>query len=119
MSNEQNVAIFVYGTLRDSAVQIMHIGREVKGAEDTLQEYGKSMWGPYPIIAPTKGSNIEGEVLTITEKELESVDRYEGLDSPSTPYVRKLVSLKSGQEAFVYVKGNKKGREKLDAENIN
>ena len=93
--------LFVYGTLKDPAVQQAVFGRVVEGTPDALEGYhrGEITLGSrvYPIIRPDEGSQVEGRVLEVTLQELALIDRYEGSD-----YQRVQVTLKSGQRAWVY-----------------
>ncbi len=93
--------LFVYGTLKDPAVQQAVFGRMVEGTPDVLAGYkkGEITLGAavYPIIRPDEASQVEGRVLEITAHELALIDRYEGSD-----YQRVQVTLTSGKRAWVY-----------------
>lgn len=93
--------LFVYGTLKDPAVQQAVFGRVARGKLDTLEGFAKGeivLEGTvYPIIRPDSQSVVEGLVIEVTPVELAQIDRYEGDD-----YQRVQVTLKSGQRAWVY-----------------
>jgi gamma-glutamylcyclotransferase (GGCT)/AIG2-like uncharacterized protein YtfP len=93
--------LFVYGTLRDPAVQQAVFGRVVEAVADTLAGYEKgeiTLDGTvYGIIRPDAQSQVEGQVIEVTPQELAVIDRYEGDD-----YQRFQVTLKSSQRAWVY-----------------
>jgi gamma-glutamylcyclotransferase (GGCT)/AIG2-like uncharacterized protein YtfP len=93
--------LFVYGTLKDPAVQQAVFGRVVEGTPDMLDGYhkGEITLGSnvYAIIRPDSESHVEGLALEVMPQELALIDRYEGSD-----YRRVQVTLKSGQRAWVY-----------------
>ncbi|HKZ33905.1 MAG TPA: gamma-glutamylcyclotransferase family protein [Candidatus Nanoarchaeia archaeon] len=97
--------LFVYGTLRDSDVQLSVIGRNPDAAEDSLDNYTLSEVKIdneyYPAIRQGNGK-IYGLVLKITEEELEKIDRYEELEKGF--YERVEVKLNSGTKAYAYIK---------------
>ena len=107
------VHLFSYGTLRQDAVQMASFGRFLKGAPDVLPGWKQEMveiTDPdvlaksgerfHPIVVPGEiADNVTGMVFEITEDELAAADRYEVAD-----YKRVAVRLKSGVEAWVYVK---------------
>ena len=70
MAGEQIEHLFVYGTLRDPAVQERIIGRLISGIPDVLHGYGKeqimSDGALYPIIVPVPGLSVDGAVLELT-----------------------------------------------------
>jgi hypothetical protein len=107
------VRLFSYGTLQQQSVQLSSFGRLLIGAPDALPGWkremveitdpdvlAKSGMRFHPIIVPgTASDEVTGMVFEITEDELASADRYEVSD-----YKRIAVRLKSGAEAWVYVK---------------
>ena len=107
------VRLFSYGTLQQEGVQLSSFGRLLKGAPDALPGWkremveitdpdvlAKSGMRFHPIIVPGAASDeVAGMVFEITEDELASADRYEVAD-----YKRVAARLKSGTEAWVYVK---------------
>jgi hypothetical protein len=107
------VHLFSYGTLQQDGVQMSSFGRLLKGVPDALPGWKREMveitdahvlvksgMRFHPIIVPGAATdNVTGTVFEITEDELASADRYEVAD-----YKRITVRLKSGTEAWVYVK---------------
>ncbi len=97
--------VFVYGTLKDSAIQKGVIGRVVIATPDTLKGYKKSVIeinnNRYPIVIPDSDSKdvIEGFVLELSSEELKKLDEYE-----TDAYQRKKVSLVSGKQVWLYQK---------------
>jgi len=93
--------LFVYGTLKDPVVQKTVFGRIVEGIPDSLDGYRKTEIamsdGVFPIIIRESGSAVDGLILEVTREELALIDRYE-----TDAYRRVRVTLKSGQEAWVY-----------------
>lgn len=107
--------VFSYGTLRQSEVQQALYGREVLTVADTLPGY-RLDWLVItdPDVIATSGSDrhpilrrgepgdlVEGAFLELDGTELAATDAYEVAD-----YVRRVVTLASGVEAFVYVAGD-------------
>jgi gamma-glutamylcyclotransferase (GGCT)/AIG2-like uncharacterized protein YtfP len=112
MSDAADVHLFSYGTLRQAQVQMDSFGRLLEGREDVLPGYrlsqleitdpdvlAKSEARFHPIAEPSVGDEVAGTVFQITPAELEAADAYEVSD-----YARVAVRLKSGVEAFVYVR---------------
>ena len=114
MDDGANLYLFSYGTLQQEGVQIASFGRLLKGADDALPGYKQSMieiTDPevvrtsgkrfHPIVAASDdpADEIPGKVFEITPAELAAADAYEVSD-----YKRILVRLKSGVDAWVYVK---------------
>jgi gamma-glutamylcyclotransferase (GGCT)/AIG2-like uncharacterized protein YtfP len=107
------VRLFSYGTLQQDGVQLASFGRLLKGAADALPGWtcemveitdpavlAKSGMRLHPILVRgTASDSVTGMVFEITEDELASADRYEVAD-----YKRILARLKSGMDAWVYVK---------------
>ena len=95
--------LFVYGSLRDPAIQQKIIGRTVEGRRDILEGYTTStvqLYGTvYPILVPDYDGSIEGFILFLTKEEVEKIDAYE-----TDAYERVKVTLKSGEIAWVYRK---------------
>lgn len=93
--------LFVYGTLQDPVVQQRVIGREIEGKPDVLDDYFKSEIvmsdGTFPIIVPEVGKSVAGKVLDVTQEEIDRMDIYE-----TSAYRRIRVTLRSGQETWVY-----------------
>jgi gamma-glutamylcyclotransferase (GGCT)/AIG2-like uncharacterized protein YtfP len=107
------IHLFSYGTLQQDGVQMLSFGRLLNGAPDALPGWksesveitdpdvlAKSGLRFHPIVVPGSASDeVAGMVFEITEDELASADRYEVAD-----YKRIAVRLKSGTDAWVYVK---------------
>lgn len=113
-SNETGVLLFSYGTLQDKAVQRANFGRELNGRADAMTGYVQrwveitdpeviktSGLARHPIVSASDDpqDEVPGMVFEITAQELEAADRYEVSD-----YKRVSVRLKSGAQAWVYVK---------------
>jgi uridine kinase len=107
------VRLFSYGTLRFSAVQVEHFGRELVGVPDSLPGHRRdwltitdpavvasSGTDRHPIVRPTgdPADRTEGTVLTLTTEELAAADLYEVDD-----YRRSRVRLASGTVGWVYL----------------
>jgi gamma-glutamylcyclotransferase (GGCT)/AIG2-like uncharacterized protein YtfP len=109
---DTTVRLFSYGTLRQAGVQMASFGRLLEGREDVLSGYrlgrleitdpdvlAKSEARFHPIAEQSPGDEVAGTVFAITEAELAAADTYEVSD-----YKRVSVRLKSGLEAWVYVR---------------
>jgi gamma-glutamylcyclotransferase (GGCT)/AIG2-like uncharacterized protein YtfP len=108
------VLLFSYGTLQDKAVQMANFGRYLTGRPDTLPGYTLL---PILIVDPAvvalsgkthhfiaqpglkATDEVQGTVFEVTADELIAADRYEVSD-----YTRVTVILKSGVQAWVYVR---------------
>ena len=105
--------LFSYGTLRLEDVQRKTFGRSLNGRQDALVGYqvvsveihdpdfkAKHVAGPQNNLKYTGSTsdNVEGFALELTREELELADTYEPVE-----YKRKLVQLKSGVSAWVYL----------------
>ena len=108
------VLLFSYGTLQDKKVQVSTFGRELTGRKDVLSGYiqtnipildqkiaAQSGESYYANASPTSNPRdaVSGTVFEITKQELAKADRYE----EPAEYRRILVTLKSGEQAWVYV----------------
>ena len=105
--------LFSYGTLQQESVQIASFGRVLKGTPDALPGWRREMVEIidaevfclsgerfHPILVPgDAGDEIAGMVFEISEEELQRADAYEVAE-----YKRITARLKSGLEAFVYVR---------------
>lgn len=124
MADETMIHLFSYGTLRQPEVQMASFGRLLTGSEDAMPGYRTSLLeitDPavlatsgerfHPIVEPSDeaGDEVAGMVFQISEAELLAADAYEVSD-----YARTRVRLKSGIDAWVYVKAV----EESDAERI-
>lgn len=114
MSQPGLAYLFSYGTLQNEAVQLSSFGRRLDGAPDVMPGYRQSMveiTDPavlatsgarfHPIVepSPNPADEVAGMVFQVTPTELAAADAYEVAD-----YVRVLVRLKSGLDAWVYVR---------------
>lgn len=106
--------LFSYGTLQLEQVQLESFGRLLHGEDDAMPGYRKTMveiTDPevlrksgerfHPIVAPSgdPADEVAGKVFRITSAELAAADQYEVGD-----YKRVAVRLKSGNEAWVYIR---------------
>ena len=112
MSGARSETLFSYGTLRQAGVQMTSFGRLLEGRADVLPGYrlgrlqitdpdvlAKSETGFHPIAEESPGDEVAGAVFEITPSELAAADAYEVSD-----YKRISLRLKSGLEAWVYVR---------------
>jgi gamma-glutamyl AIG2-like cyclotransferase len=114
MSQPGLAYLFSYGTLQTEAVQLSSFGRRLDGAPDALPGYRQSLveiTDPavlatsgarfHPIVEPSSNpaDEVAGTVFQVTPAELIAADAYEVSD-----YARVSVRLKSGLEAWVYVR---------------
>ncbi len=105
--------LFSYGTLQQDDVQLATFGRPLVGQWDELTGFEPSLvriTDPQVVAATGQthysnaaftgnaDSRVSGTVFEVTDAELESADRYE---EPAS-YGRILVTLASGQQAWVY-----------------
>jgi Gamma-glutamyl cyclotransferase, AIG2-like len=105
--------LFSYGTLQQESVQIASFGRALQGKPDALPGWRREMVEIidaevfclsgerfHPILVPGNDADeIPGMVFEISEEELQRADAYE-----VAAYKRIAQRLKSGLEAFVYVR---------------
>jgi gamma-glutamylcyclotransferase (GGCT)/AIG2-like uncharacterized protein YtfP len=114
MSKPYTLALFSYGTLQLEAVQMKSFGRLLDGRADAMLGFKKEMIKitdpdviklsgerSHPVVSVSANPNdeVDGKVFFINAEELEAADRYEVSD-----YKRIEVTLKSGIQAWVYVK---------------
>ena len=110
----ESVFLFSYGTLQLKSVQLANFGRELDGRPDAMVGWHRAMVkitdpdvlrqsgeAHHPIVSPSENldDEVPGVVFEITPNELIAADGYEVADDK-----RILVTLKSGAEAWVYVK---------------
>lgn len=99
--NDDLIAIFVYGTLRDPKVQNELIGRTLDMRDATLQGFKLStitLSGiSYPIAYPRTSHQISGKIINVSNSELKILDTYEGDE-----YKRSKVKTTCGTEVFIY-----------------
>ncbi len=106
--------LFSYGTLQQDGVQLTTFGRLLEGAADAMPGFRRSMieitdaeviatsgerFHPIVEASSDSGDEVLGTVLTVTDAELAAADAYEVSD-----YTRIVVRLKSGIQAWVYVR---------------
>ena len=114
LEEKETEGLFAYGTLQQDAVQRATFGRKLEGEADVLSGYRLTMIQTQDRnFAATSGSAhhrslqftgvasdlVEGTVFQVSKKELEQADAYEPED-----YRRLLVRLRSGINAWVYLK---------------
>lgn len=94
--------IFIYGTLRDPAVQQEVFGRLLAGTPDHLDGYGLAQVEveglPYPNIVLEDGSAVAGEVVMLSDDELRHADAHE-----TAAYERRAFVLASGKAVEAYI----------------
>ena len=105
--------LFAYGTLQDEAVQLATFGRKLTGKQNSLVGYRLNMMEiADKDFAASSGTRhhrnlqftgnasdfVTGTVYLLTQSELEQADAYEPDD-----YLRVMVKLKTGINAWVYV----------------
>ncbi|SRR3989344_3021907 len=98
--------LFVYGTLMEENERKRVLGRNnIELHADSLENYGvmekavKIEKEYYPTIFSTQNSFVEGFVLKVSSEEIRLLDEHE-----TNAYKREKVFLKSGKEAWVYIK---------------
>lgn len=111
----EQIRLFSYGTLQQEEVQRANFGRRLAGAPDALPGYrvdyvdiadpgvvALSGSARHPIVVPSDdpADAVEGTVFQITASELAAADEYEVDD-----YARRLLVLRSGVSAWVYIGG--------------
>ena len=112
--SKETERLFSYGTLQTESVQLSTFGRRLDGNPDTLigyclqmiqitdQKFVATSGAEYHRNLEFTGNTsdlVEGTVLAVTEQELEQADAYE-----PDGYERVRVELRSGTEAWVYLK---------------
>jgi len=106
--------LFSYGTLQQEGVQLETFGRRLEGLPDALPGF-RQAWVRItdPEVIATSGTDrhpivvesgdtadeVAGAVFEVTDAELAAADTYEVSD-----YKRVAVRLRSGVDAWVYVK---------------
>lgn len=114
MDGTRDILLFSYGTLQLESVQLASFGRRLDGEPDALPGHTRALveiTDPdvlaasgqrfHPIVSASGGpaDEVAGTVFRISAEELAAADRYEVAD-----YRRVQVRLKSGRDAWVYVK---------------
>jgi gamma-glutamylcyclotransferase (GGCT)/AIG2-like uncharacterized protein YtfP len=105
MTVARSHALFVYGTLRDPAVQTALFGREILGVPAILDGWAlfRSETDGFHFIKPCSGDRVNGLILDLSDFELEMADAWE--DVPL--YQRERVPVLSGEdvvEAWAYTR---------------
>lgn len=100
------INIFTYGTLQDPDIQLKLFGRKLTGHPDILVGYqvsAKKIMRRYKVIYETRNKDhrLEGVRYILEFQELLDTDTYEG-----EAYKRILVTLASGNKAWVYVENS-------------
>jgi hypothetical protein len=113
MNDDKVQHLFSYGTLRQSDVQQALFGRILAGTPDSLPGFELGMLQiTDPAVIATSGSDrhpilrrvddasseVAGLALEVTPQDLAAADAYEVGD-----YARRIVTLKSGLQAYVYL----------------
>lgn len=114
MGGTDAVLLFSYGTLQQEDVQMASFGRRLAGSHDAMPGYRQEMleitdpevirtsgkrFHPVVMESADPADEVPGMLFEITPAELAAADAYEVSD-----YKRVSVRLKSGAEAWVYVK---------------
>lgn len=108
--------LFAYGTLQRPDIQMQCFGRTLEGRPDALPGYTR---GAIPITdpeqiellggethyaavepSPTPDAEVGGTVYEVTDDDLRVADQYE----QDADYRRELLTLKSGERAWVYLR---------------
>jgi gamma-glutamylcyclotransferase (GGCT)/AIG2-like uncharacterized protein YtfP len=115
MTTPATALLFSYGTLQNRNVQIASFGRELKGRPDVLPGYVRRMvamadpdvvalsgeaYHPNAEASSNPEDAVAGTVFEVTERELAAADQYEQAGG----YRRISVTLRSGSQAWVYVR---------------
>ena len=108
------IRLFTYGTLRDPAVQLRLFGRLIPGTPDAIPGFrmanvtitdaaviAASGTAVHRVVDETgdPADRVDGVVLALSPAELEIADAYETAD-----YRRVVVTLASGDQAFLYAR---------------
>ena len=93
--------LFSYGTLREERVQLATFGRPLRGEPDDLLHFERSVVGAHANLtfSGRSDSRVSGMAFDVTDAELLAADAYER----TANYIRRMVTLASGREAWVYV----------------
>ncbi|WP_293976133.1 M24 family metallopeptidase [Sphingomonas sp.] len=117
MTDPHPVHLFSYGTLRQPEVQMATFGRLLDGRGDAMPGYRTELleitdpavlatsgesFHPIVVASDDPRDEVTGTVFRISEAELWAADSYEVSD-----YARRTVRLRSGADAWVYVKADR------------
>ncbi len=92
------IFLFSYGSLQLERVQLARFGRRLRGRPDALPNHRLITVEAFPYVQRSPGLEVLGTMYEVTAEELAAADEYEGVE-----YVRRLVTLKSGVDAWVYL----------------
>ena len=113
LDEEQSQRLFSYGTLQQESVQLATFGRRLNGTADALCGYRLQIVriDDQQFVATSGTANhrnleftgnpsdiVEGTAYSVTHTKLQQADDYE-----PDGYRRKLVQLRSGLKAWVYL----------------
>lgn len=116
MAEQDPIYLFSYGTLRQPEVQVATFGRLLDGSDDAMPGYRTELleitdpdvlatsgerFHPIVLPSPDPADEVAGTLFRISEEEIWAADTYEVAD-----YDRTRVRLKSGIDAWVYVKAD-------------
>jgi len=93
--------VFVYGSLTEPSLRLVVLGRDIETKIDVLKGYEKTLhtyFQVYPTIKENPNESVFGETFSVTDKELERLDRYE-----TKEYDKIQVKLDSGRDALTYI----------------
>ncbi|TVQ83071.1 MAG: gamma-glutamylcyclotransferase [Bacteroidetes bacterium] len=101
--------LFAYGSLLDPVIQEKLFKRTLTSeAKAVLLNWEKFTHEEYPFISPKKGSQVQGEILVLADKELGIADQWE--EVPKSYQREKLeVKLTDGSQLKVWVYIKKPG----------
>lgn len=91
--------LFVYGSLMDMYLDQELLHHSVDFAPYTLYGYEKKNTGDkYYTITKSPGNKVDGDLLKISEEDLNKLDKYEA------KYERKKIELRDKRIAYFYAK---------------
>jgi len=96
------INVFVYGTLKSGHGnnRLLRDSLFVGEDETVNDQFDLRCWGAFPAVYLGGTTSIKGELYSVTEEVfLERLDRLEGYPHL---YDRRIISLKSGVEAWMY-----------------
>ena len=72
--------LFVYGIFLDGGLREAIFNREVQAAPATLENYtfGPLVYGRFKGIVKRNGEKVEGMILDLNDREIDTTDRIEG-----------------------------------------
>lgn len=95
--------LFAYGSFLDPVVQKQLFKRTLTPeGQAILYDWKKHTYEEFPFITPEKGSQVKGEIIVLTDKELSIADKWE--EAPDVYQRKKLaVQLMDGSRMKVWV----------------